>query len=237
MGNKSYSGLPKGVKRVNADLSNYRVFASKARDSHSYYDDDGETADWFKKNSNIDKVIDDMTDRERYIINRFWATGHFMGGQQYLGFSNMSTTDQMLTRTIDEIIDRSVINKDCTVVRLSDWNQLGGPKSPAELDALIGKETPVIGHQSAAAAAEGLTIGSFSKQVEYKFHIPAGTKGAAMWIGDTRINDWGYEQREVVINRDTVWKITGHSTYKNSDGTTITVINLEFSRKLQHDYN
>lgn len=227
------SGLPKGVKRGDYNLKGYKVFTSVPAYSHEYESDDGQTARWFKKNSNIDDVISGMSYFDIDAINDYWSPGHFMSGQQYDGFSSMSATDQELTRSLDKSIDKSEFNKGIVAVRLSSWNQLGGKKSDEQLNKLIGSETVILGHQSAAAAKEGLKIAG-GKSVEYRFHIPAGVKGAAMWIGDKRINGWGDKQREILINRDHVYTFAGYH-YDAARG--VTVIDLVWNRALKHNYD
>ena len=114
----------------------------------------------------------------------------------------MSGLEQQLTRVYDKYLDQSVINAGVEVRRLGSAELLLGSgrslaRSIEELKALEGRDIFAKGSMSFGAAAEGLYIGGDSrKNVEYKLRIPGGSKGAGMWIGDSRINGWGPEQRE-----------------------------------------
>ena len=145
-----------------------------------------------------------------------------MSGQQYRGWDGMSKTDQKITKDMDDILDRATLDEGITIHRLATAELvLGVGRRTAtleELQAMRGKSVTSKGAMSCGAAAEGLTIGSRSKEVEYRISIPGGSTGAGMWIGDKRINGWAAEQREFVMNRDTEYTV-GETTFDSARGS------------------
>ena len=203
-----------------------------------------EAVDWMREHTNAEALIAEAaTDRAARESFDDWTTGHFMHGQQYKGWDNMTTRDQLMTQTYDDYLDRATVSAPVTIMRLATPELLGlGRDLPTaeQLAALKGATVTSRGHMSCAAAKEGLTI-SFStrpytvgKFIEYKFNIPGGTKGAGMWIGDSRINPtWGARQREFMMNRDTEWRV-GDAKYDSHRGCY--VVEMEWVGRHEHDY-
>jgi len=101
-----------------------------------------------------------------------------------------------------------------------------------QLQAMEGKDILCKGAMSTAAAQTGLRISA--DQVEYKIHIPAGAKGAGMWIGNTAVNpSFGVDQREFVMNRDSMYKV-GKSKFNRSRN--IYEVDVFWIGLSQHDY-
>lgn len=203
------------------------------------YNKDGKTGkeqvDFFTKNSNFDELVSGMSRDERDAF-RDWCRGRFMSGQQYQGWDKMSERDKEYTRIYDKILDQATLDKDIVVTRRATAELALGKGHTRgtleELQAARGSLVTSKGSMSTGAAKEGLTIGS-SKNVEYKIHIAAGTKGAGMWIGDSRINGWGPEQREFMTNRDSVFAV-GRTRYdKKRD---VYVVNMYYVGREKHDY-
>lgn len=217
----------------------YHYFYDKAtpHDGFHYEGDGHHQVEWFKNNSNVEDVIRSMSSTERDSIEDYWAPGHFMSGQQYRGWDNMRELDKRLTQTYDDILDRSELRKGVTVVRRTDAQLLFGAghyrATLAELQAMEGKTIISHGNMSCGAAAEGLTIGDDSKRIEYRFKIPGGSKGAGMWIGDSRINSWGPIQREFMMSRDVTFKV-GKTRYDSKRD--VYVVDMKYDKKLSHDY-
>jgi hypothetical protein len=87
---------------------------------------------------------------------------------------------------------------------------------------------------STGAAKTGLGIGSSSgKQVRLRIQIPAGAKGAGMWIGDSRIHGWGAKQLEFMTNRDSYFKV-GKTVFDKASG--MYVVNIKWVGHDKHDY-
>ena len=219
----------------------YKEFKDKeTTDTRSYNNrkqDGQEQKDWFAKHSNFDELIKEMDGTEREAFNDFWAPGHFMRGQQYRGFDNMSSTDQRLTEIYDNYLDRATLDHGVIVTRMTDAQLVMGAghytASLEELRSMEGKVVPSKGNMSFGAAQHGLRIGDYSKNIEYRLAIPGGTKGAGMWIGDKRINFWGAEQREFMTNRDILVKV-GKTTYDKTRD--VYVVNLKYVGRTEHDY-
>ncbi len=213
-------------------------FTSKKAYGFAYEDDDGATDRFFQSNSNYDRLISEMDYDERSAFRR-WTEGHFMGGQQYGGFDNMSETDQERTRIYDKYLDQATLAQGIEVSRIATAELVLGKGrtrgSLEELRLMEGKTVISRGSMSTAAAPEGLEIGSSrrAKNVEYHITIPGGTKGAGMWVGDNRINGWGDDQREFMVNRDTMFRV-GKTTYDK--GRDLYKVNLEYIGRQEHDY-
>jgi hypothetical protein len=149
----------------------------------------------------------------------------------------MSPTDRKITKDMDTVLDQATLDKSVEVRRLATAELVLGAghreASLTELQAMKGKTVVSRGAMSCGVAAEGLTIGS-RKAVEYKIAIPGGTTGAGMWIGDKRINpNWGAEQREFVMNRDTEYEV-GETAYDAARG--VYVVELAYKSRRPHDY-
>ena len=90
---------------------------------------------------------------------------------------------------------------------------------------------------STGVAKTGLTIGAASeKPIEYRIHIPAGSKGAGMWIGDDRINGWGGRQREFMTNRDSLYVIGDSKDGKDYKDRDVTYVDLYYIGRTKHKY-
>lgn len=209
------------------DVSDFKGFA--------YGPGDGsDVAAFFKNNSNYDELINSMDGDDKDSF-RGWANGWFMDGQQYNGFDSMTRSEKKMTTTFDRYLDQSTLSKGVILARSSDAQLvLGAGNKTGSLADFQAAEGSIVGSKgcmSFGAASTGLSIGSYRKSVEYKLKIPGGTKGAGMFIGDKRINGWGAEQREFMVNRDTLFKV-GKAT--ESRGT-ITV-ELTYVGRQAHDY-
>ena len=211
-------------------------FKGKSTTSHEYSSAGlADMLEFFQKNSNYDELLAGLDSRGRDYMD-VWTRGHFMHGQQYQGWDNMSAEDRRYTKFYDDLIEKSTINQGITVSRLATTELLFGERKYSvtedELKAVMGNPVTSRGHMSSGAAEVGLTIGSY-KPIEYKFITKGATKGVAMYIGDYRATRWGSDQREVMIQRDTVWKPTGYKYDKDRD---VWVVNMEYVGKERHDY-
>ncbi len=241
------SGLPKhngtskhmlpGVKDTSdkIDLDKYKVFRDRASDTHEYHGDGSDVVDFFKHQSNYDEIINSMTPEERSQFES-WAWGRFMGSNK-AEYRDLSPSEQRMLKTYDKILDQSVLNEGIVVRRLASFSLVNnGSRSTPSADALAKMEGNLVNVSmplSTSAAAQGLTIGTSGKNVEYVIHIPAGTKGAGMWIGDKRINGWGPKQREFMVNRDVIFR-QGKTVYNSSRG--IYEVELIYVGRTKHKY-
>lgn len=227
----------------------YTEFDDEASGSFTYHGDDYAEQEFMRKYSNFDDLVSEM---EHYDLNPDenpartydyadfidWAEGHFMRGQQYRGFKRMSEEDQRMTRTYDYYLDRATLDKGIVVTRRATPELLGidtyGAPPLEKLNKMRGKVVYSPANMSTGLAKNGLAIGHGSeKTVEYRIHIPAGSKGAGMWIGDERINGWGGRQREFMTNRDSLYSI-GSSDYDEKRG--IAIVNLYYIGRTKHKY-
>ena len=246
---KSHSGIKRGHgKREESTLSpvvTYKEFDTVPKgygiktDTWDY--GDGEDAydviGWFLANSNAYDIFGDMSEADTSALEEYTA-GAFMDGQQYKGFSSMSAEEQNWTRTYDRLLDQSVINANVKLTRFSTPELLfgGGVKTTTlvELQTMKGKVITSKANLSTAAAKVGLSIGDGTKQIEYKIHIPAKTKGAGSYIGfPGRMHSYGVIQREFMLNRDTNWRV-GDSRYDAK--RKIFEVDLFFDSLSPHDY-
>jgi hypothetical protein len=197
-----------------------------------------ETVDFFRQNSNYDELITGMTPEQRSDFQR-WTNGAFMGGQQYIGFDNMTAEDQQATRNFDAVLDRATLDKGITVRRLATSELIlgRGNKRPTleQLQGMKGQTVVSKGNMSTGAGARGLTIGysGRNKTVDYVMKFPAGSKGAGMWIGDDRIHGWGVRQREFMTNRDIKF-VVGNTRYNRR--TDKYEVELIYAGRNEHDY-
>lgn len=240
MGNKARSGLPRGIKDTTAKIQqqgDFRVFADKADGGWSFDGDGKDTVAFFNQASNYAQLISQMSPED---IDAFsmWAVGHFMHGQQYRGFTNMRDYERKYTKIYDKFLDKATLNEGIVVHRLAGFELINNGSSATmtlpDIQKKIGNKIISKGNMSTAAASEGLTIGDSKKRVDYEIHIPKGSTGAGMWIGDSRINDWGNRQREFMVNRDTVYTIED-VTY--SKATQRFKVILHYKGRQKHDYS
>ena len=233
----------------------YHEFEDSASYSHEYSGDGDDEDLWFREHSNFDKIIEDIINNDWDAEDAFddWCSGHFMRGQQYEGFSNMLKSDQDRTRKYDKYLDQSEIDEGLVLSRRATAEllglSLGESLSLAKLKKMKGKVIVAKGNMSCGAAQDGLTIASddSDKPIEYKIHIPAGAKGAGMWLGDKRINGWGDRQREFMTNRDSVFVIGDAKTKKKKrvydfwTGSYKTLpiqeVHIYYIGRLPHDYS
>ena len=190
-----------------------KMFSGRPIDEWDYSGDGEEEKKWFKANTNNYDLMDEIAkDKDASDAFHDWASGHFMSGQQYRGFDNMSDYDQELTRELDKWLDRSEVRSTLTVCRSSTPELVLGKgrttATLAEMQAMQGSVVQSKGCMSTGAAAEGLGIGSkYRKPIDYVITIPGGSKGAGMYIGSKRVNGWGHKQREFITNRDSFFKV------------------------------
>ena len=196
--------------------------------------------EWMRRHTNSYGIIDktDADQREDFIL---WTRGWFMHGQQYHGWDNMTPEEKRETQTYDDCLDTAVVHEEegLEVVRLASAELLGFTRDEMPtLGGIAARKKRFVtsaGNMSAAAASEGLVIAvaHCTKTVEYHFRIPGGTKGAGMWIGDARVSHWGAEQREFMLNRDTVWEI-GRAREDSTRG--VFIVEMLWVGRLPHDY-
>ena len=215
----------------------YASFPDEPLDDFDYKEDGSEQVEWFRENSNVEELIDGMSNGEKRAFSR-WAEGMFMWGQQYDGWDNLGHDEKLYTQTYDDILDKSVISKGVSVVRLTTAEIFFGKgHSCADYDELAALEGQTIlskGNLATAAANKGLTVGQHTKEHEIRINIPAGSKGAGMWIGDERVNmRYGARQREFLMNRDVLLKV-GKTTWDESRNVLIT--ELTYVGRTPHDY-
>lgn len=218
----------------------YKEFEDEADSGFTYGGDSRSEESFMRAYSNFDRLIDDMDYSEMSAFERY-AEGHFMDGQQYHGFKKMSEADQRRTRVYDKFLDRSVLDKGIVVTRRATPQLLGFRSSErptlAQLQKMKGKVVYSPANMSTGLAKTGLEIGSgYEKPVEYRIHIPGGSVGAGMWIGDHRINGWGGGQREFMTNRDSLYVIGDSREAKDFRGRDINVVDLYYIGRTKHKY-
>ena len=218
----------------------YHEFRDTAiEDEWNFLGDGREAVDFFNANSNYDELIRSMNRQDRTAFEDVWVPGHFMHGQMYNGFENLSYYDKEAVRSYDKILDQSVIRDAFVVRRQATAEALLGagnrfPTSLEQLQALQGQVITSKANMSTAAAGRGLAIGDSSrKAIEYVMKFPANTKGAGMWIGDKRINHFGVRQREFMTNRDIQFRV-GQTTYNRRTGKY--EVELIYVGRKEHDY-
>ena len=220
------SGLSKGIHNYpgvkdtmhKLESGDYRIFTDRAFGETHYYAGSGsDVTDFFSRQSNFDELINSFTreDRRAFID---WASGEFMRDNKK-SFNELSSYKQDMLRIYDKILDKATLNEGIVVRRLASFSLVNnGSRNVPSIDALAKMEGQLVNvgmPLSTSAAAEGLTIGARGKNVEYVIHIPKGSTGAGMWIGDSRINHWGPQQREFMVNRDVILR-QGKATYNQS---------------------
>ena len=214
--------------------------ASGIWSGHSFKGEGQDVINFFKDYTNNYDLIEEASQYES-AVDAFnsWAVGDFMDGQQYDGFSNMEQEFQEKTRIYDYYLDRSVINKGFETRRLASAELLRGSGKTSiteeQLKKLVGTDIPARGNMSTSAASTGLDINFGQKPIEYVFQYPSGSRGAGMWIGDSRINDeWGSGQREFITNRDAVYTVAGYKYNKDRD---VWEVKMKYKGRLPHDYS
>lgn len=230
------------VRRKGED--EYKTFDSKHLDTHNYVSDGGQTDRWFMEHTNAKELYDEIkrTGDDNDAWEYKWIPGHFMSGQQYRGFSNMSKADQEATRIYDKYLDRATLDTPIVVHRRATAELLLGKgnrtATEADIQRMIGQEIYSRGNMSTGAAREGITIGS-NKQIEYEIRVPSGT-GWGMWIGNRGINDYfGDKQREFMVNRDVIFVPVSYERIGGTGGARGRAeyrVVLEAVRRIEHDY-
>ena len=223
-------------KTKESNLLPPREFQDMASDDF-YYGGTGQAQiDFFRSKTNNYDLIDNATKEQSEAFKK-WARGYFMHGQQYDGWDNMNNYDKKLTQIYDEMLDKSVLSQGVVVARFSNAQLVLGKgnslPSLESLQAMEGKTIISSGHMSTGVAREGLRIGQRGKNVQYKIHIPSGSKGAGMWIGDQKINNWEARQREFMVNRNTAFRV-GKTTYDRMHR--IYNVDLYYVGRMKHDY-
>lgn len=218
----------------------YKEFSDVGTGRMAFAGTGAEQKKFFNDNSNFEEVVKGMSDEEGAAI-RSWASGFFMGGQQYKGWDRMDRTSRAKTALLDDLCDRSTLSKGFVAVREGGASLLEGIglghriTSDARIKKALNNAKGAIitskTHLSSSAAKTGLEIGDIRK-FTYRFHIPPNT-GSGMWIGDMRLHGWGVQQREYLINRDTSWKIGG---YKYDKVTGKYTVDLMYVGRQKHDY-
>lgn len=227
----------------------YDSFTDNPISGTSYIDwDDAGTSmqiQYMKEHTNAYDIIKDIhkSSEDTWAFKR-WTEGHFMEGQQYYGmFSDMRENDQQYTRAYDKYLDNAVLNRGLVTMRRASPELLGlekhatGKDIEEQLKILSGDDSRVVwsvGNLSSAVASTGLTIGDNRKSIDYRFHFPAKSVGAGMWVGDKRINDWQDRQLEFMINRDTGYKVSG---WKYDRVKKVYVVDMYYVGRREHDYS
>ena len=247
MGNGRHSGLqrhngkrdslPPGVEDVSYKVNSgeYRVFKDTAIGGYDYSGSGKDVQDFFSRKSNFEEVLKSLPANAVQDF-RNWAVGDFMGSNK-AEWNALSSREQRMLKTYDKVLDKSVLHEGIVVRRLASFSLVnnGSRNIPSDFASMEGNLINVRMPLSSSAAAEGLKIGASGKNVEYVIHIPAGSKGAGMWIGDYRINSpWGPKQREFMVNRDTIFK-QGKTTYNSKRG--IYEVELYYVGRTKHKYN
>lgn len=219
-------------------INGWQWFSDAPEDEYTYEGDGAATVAWFRENSNFEALIQSM-DADTLEAFNAWTGGDFMNKDQWLPWNQRSAQTQQRTRLMDQILDQAVVTKPLVIHRLGSARLLGlntrKVTSMSQLTALAGTTITADGFNSSAAAAEGLPVGIEDyKNVEYRFRIPGGSRGACMWIGDSRLSGgWGARQREVIVNRDTAWTV-GQTTYDRHRD--VYVVEMTYAGRNEHDY-
>lgn len=231
------------VLSQNQNNTRYKMFNDEAKDitgrgwgGFEYTGNGQEQEDWFKQHSNYEELINGMTYEEREAFLA-WARGEFMHGEMYAGWDGMDKYYRNLTKVYDKILDKATLDHGVIVSRDSTAELIFGKGHEfTTLEELKGAEGRTIISKSAmstGAAKTGLSIGDSSKQILYRISIPAGAKGAGMWIGDKRIHGWGRKQLEFMTNRDSVFKV-GKTVW--DDRLKKYIVTLKWVGHTKHEY-
>ena len=183
-----------------------------------------------------------MSDKERAAF-KAWARGEFMDGVMYKDWDSMHgryldiDEAHRYTKVYDKILDKATLTHGVIVSRDSTAELIFGKgHTTASLDELRAAEGKIVKSDSAmstGAASTGLSIGDSSKQILYRISIPAGSKGAGMWIADPRIHGWGRKQLEYMTNRDSVFRV-GKTVW--DDRLKKYIVQLKWVGHTKHDY-
>lgn len=219
------------------DVSRYSLGDRDMSAQFEYNGDGSKQIEFFKKYSNAYDLIQKMSSAEKNAFLR-WAEGRFMHGEGYLDWDQMPRRHQEWTKVYDKILDKATLSRGVMVTRDTTAEILFGKgKLTGTLDEFKAMEGRTIfskGSMSTGAAKTGLGIGSSSgKQVRLRIHIPEGSKGAGMWIGDRRIHGWGARQLEFMTNRDSYFKV-GKTTFDKSSG--MYEVHVTWIGHGEHDY-
>ena len=230
-------GIKDPTKLVYKEFETIPLKPSTPGDTYDYGYDGSETTKWFEDNSNFREILASANSEDKTALHEY-SIGHFMDGQLYRGFSKMTSYEQDYVRSFDRMLDKSVVRSSVTLTRSSTAELLfgGGHRTTTltELQSMKGRVITSRAHLSSAAAKRGLTIGDKKKKVEYKIHIPAGARGAGMYIGVDGFHAWGERQREFMVNRDTKWTV-GDAKYNKA--TKMYEVDLYSVDRLPHDYS
>lgn len=223
--------------------SNMGSQAFKSTQDMDYLDGTGEAVyvgeddatPFFMENTNMNELIESMGE-DALSAFESWVGGEWMSRDNWAPFNQRSSYIQEDTRLIDNVLDSATLSKSVTVNRMGSARFLGlgaRVEDPSQLDSLVGKSIKSSGYMSTGAAAQGLVV-ERGHNVEYRIHIPGGSKGAGMYIGDKRVNPhWGSRQREFIVNRDSVFKIKG---YKRDSSRGVYMVDIEYTGRDRHDY-
>lgn len=223
--------------------SRYKLFNDEAKDitgktsgGFEYTGDGQEQEDFFKKYSNYDELINSMS-RDEKMAFLGWAAGDFMRGEMYKDWDKMADWAKEETKVYDKFLDKAILKHGVVVSRDSTAELIFGKgHTTATLDELKAAEGQIVSSKSAmstGAAKTGLAIGDSSKQILYRISIPAGAKGAGMWIADSRIHGWGRKQLEFMTNRDSIFKV-GKTVW--DDRLKKYIVNLKWVGHSKHSY-
>lgn len=235
--NKHSGSLPPGVKDKShkVDSDKYKVFRDRPSGTHEYVGSGADVVNFFEAQSNFREIIQSMSATERRDFFN-WSQGQFMGSNKS-DWNGLSPWEQSMLKTFDKFLDKSTLNTGVVVRRLASFSLVNnGSRAVPSTDALVKMEGNLVNvgmPLSTSAASAGLSIGARGKNVEYVIHIPAGSKGAGMWIGDNHINGWGSRQREFMVNRDTIFR-QGKTTYNESRG--VYEVELHYVGRTKHKY-
>ena len=221
----------------------YKTFSGVPDWEKEFKGDGTEEESFFKENSNYDELVKDIKRRGDDVPFEYWSSGVFMTGYMSKlsekGFDGLDKSTKEWQVTFDHYLDQSEITKGIELRRLSDAQLLLGKGNKTatleELQALKGRIVTSVGNMSSSAASQGLQIDSTAKKpIEYVIKVPPGTKGAGMWIGDTKLNPrWGNKQREFMFNRDINLKIGDTHYNKQRD---VFEVELKYESRNKHDY-
>lgn len=202
------------------------TFSSTPTDGWSY----GVNRDierYFSDHTNIDEILKNLSP-DAQSAWRHWFRGDLMSGlgtssksASQTTWDDLSPREQEWVRHFDKTIDESVYHEPVVIKTLGGYGILTGNRSvpsDAEWSSIVGRPVKLNMPVSSAAASEGLTIGRYSKNVEYSWHVPAGVKGVAVPGVHYKINSaFESEQRENILNRDRFWK-PGERKYNKKRG-------------------
>ena len=221
MGNGRKSGLRKTLTHGTRNSSDYGghikqdtdgsyTSDSKASYSHGYADDGGASDRWMMDNTNAQDVYNSMSYSDKELLRK-WIRGDLMGSPG-TSYHDLYDTDRQIVDVVDKMSSKFVPGEDFAVRSLSGWALITGNshQAPQDINAIVGNQYITELPASSAFASEGLTIGHSGKPVEYVFKIPKNAKSVGVWIGNSQVNSsFGDEQREFIINRQTMWSVSG----------------------------